>query len=172
MALLICKQCGGNLSSTAKVCPHCGDKPKAKTSLLTLIIAGLFCSVVLMAVIGGTGHSPTSAPKLSPAETAAKAKENAAANTRTISAVAVMQQLKKSAREPESMVFERADTDDSGKLVCVEYRGRNGFGGMTKAFIVVNDGKASDTAANWNKHCKRATHAMLDSALFALKRIE
>ena len=40
MAMVQCKECGGQISDNANTCPHCGDvirEPKAKSSLLDLI---------------------------------------------------------------------------------------------------------------------------------------
>jgi hypothetical protein len=40
MAMVECKECGGQISQNADTCPHCGDvikKPKPKFSLVDLI---------------------------------------------------------------------------------------------------------------------------------------
>jgi hypothetical protein len=40
MAMVQCKECGGQISDNANTCPHCGDiirEPKPKSSLLDLI---------------------------------------------------------------------------------------------------------------------------------------
>ena len=40
MAMVECKECGGQISQNAETCPHCGDvirEPKSKFSLIDLI---------------------------------------------------------------------------------------------------------------------------------------
>ncbi len=51
MALIACKECGENVSTKAKACPHCGNPAKKETFLrdifLALIIIFIFFSVVI-----------------------------------------------------------------------------------------------------------------------------
>jgi DNA-directed RNA polymerase subunit RPC12/RpoP len=39
MAMTTCKECGKEVSDTAKTCPHCGARQRQKTSILIKIIA-------------------------------------------------------------------------------------------------------------------------------------
>ena len=57
MALVKCKECGIEISSSAKACPHCG---KAQTKKSTKIIGGLFIIMVAMIVIGSLDSPPSS----------------------------------------------------------------------------------------------------------------
>ena len=64
--------------------------------------------------------------------------------------------LKKAARDPESLVIERAfgRTEKHGlSYVCVLYRARNGFGGMSRDHAVFSLVGGDQTAHAWNKWC-------------------
>ena len=79
MSLHPCKECGQQISSDAKACPHCGKKQGTSTGMGCLILIGL---LILAGSIGSlTNHDkPTAPPRQpTPAETAAKKKadENA-----------------------------------------------------------------------------------------------
>lgn len=62
MALIKCHECGGQLSSIAMACPHCGaTRKKRGWKLWGLVGLGL---VVVAAVVTGPPHSGTTAPGL------------------------------------------------------------------------------------------------------------
>lgn len=67
---------------------------------------------------------------------------------------AVAQAIRDSAREPDSIVFNSLRTDEKANIVCAEFRGRNGFGGYSRQFVIVTPQKTyQDNIAQWNKHC-------------------
>lgn len=70
-----------------------------------------------------------------------------------MTALAAGQALKKSARNPDSLVIEAATASDDGKTVCLSYRAQNGFGGMNRETLVFRDGAPLESAASWNRHC-------------------
>jgi len=54
MALKPCRECGGQVSTTANTCPHCGVKNPAKSSvspgcLITLVIAAIIGGIIALA---------------------------------------------------------------------------------------------------------------------------
>jgi cytoskeletal protein RodZ len=51
MALVSCKECGREVSHTAKACPNCGASPPISKSKLRLVLISL---VVLATIAGGT----------------------------------------------------------------------------------------------------------------------
>src|SRR5690554_4475365 len=62
MALKKCKECGGQVSTKAKLCPKCGAKAPKKTSIVTWV-ALVFIILVIYASFGtstGTKSSATS----------------------------------------------------------------------------------------------------------------
>ena len=64
--------------------------------------------------------------------------------------------LHASMRDPDSLVIELAKVSDDSSLVCVQYRARNGFNGMDRAFIAYDgNGKPHQNAGYWNAHCKK-----------------
>lgn len=68
MALRPCKECGQQISSDAKTCPHCGKKvPSSTAAIGCLIVIGLF---VLLPVIGrlGSPSGSTGPPSATPTD--------------------------------------------------------------------------------------------------------
>ena len=68
MALTVCKECGGQVSKSASVCPHCGAPRKRKTSRLTWLIL-ILLALIIIASIGGSDE-PTQKRTSSDKETA------------------------------------------------------------------------------------------------------
>lgn len=89
------------------------------------------------------------APKATPEQITAE-KEEA---SRAIFVQMAVSSLKKAARDPESLTVDVARTNKDGSVICLEYRARNGFGGMNREHLAVADGKANGTPEHWNKHC-------------------
>ena len=50
MALVACKECGKEVSKKAKVCPHCGFKPK-RTSLFTWLVMIFVAVPIVIGII-------------------------------------------------------------------------------------------------------------------------
>ena len=62
--------------------------------------------------------------------------------------------LKKASREPDSFKVRQAFVSDDGRTICIEYSGRNGFGGVSVEQVVqAGDEVHQNSAAQWNKHC-------------------
>lgn len=76
MALKKCDDCGQELSSAAKACPHCGRPVKKPTSLLTWCIGAVMLYVIISAIMDS---SDVGTP--SPAAQARSARETALAAT-------------------------------------------------------------------------------------------
>ncbi len=79
MAMAKCRECGTEVSESAKTCPKCGiSKPVKKTSLLVKILLGLFVLSFIGQIIGGGSEGPsgtTTAPTKDPKEEALAALE-------------------------------------------------------------------------------------------------
>jgi hypothetical protein len=65
MALIKCHECGQEVSTEADKCPHCGAKPKKKTSIFTWIIA-IFFGLILFRAVLAPSSSSNSIPPSSP----------------------------------------------------------------------------------------------------------
>ena len=50
MAMTTCRECQGNVSSEADVCPHCGIKDPAKSKMLAKLIGGW---ILLIGIVVG-----------------------------------------------------------------------------------------------------------------------
>lgn len=59
MALVTCKECGGQVSSKAETCPTCGAKPPKRTSTFTWIFGGFLIFVVARCSLDSANDPPT-----------------------------------------------------------------------------------------------------------------
>lgn len=146
MSLVKCHECAKEVSSEAKACPHCGAKVKKPVGLTGKLIVGFFA----VSIIGGMIAQET-APKKSAEQIAA---ENEQASRAMFVRMAI-KSLKKAARDPESVIVDVARSNKDGSVICLEYRARNGFGGMNREHLAVADGKALGTPKHWNTHCTK-----------------
>lgn len=144
MALTKCKECGKEVSDTAGKCPNCGAKVAKPLGVAGWLLVAFTAFVVYQC------SSIASNPK-NQTTTVTDPKEEA----RFQKTAATARIIKSNLREPESMTLESARANDDASVVCLEYRARNGFGGMSKEFVVFANGKASQEANAWNKHCTK-----------------
>lgn len=161
MALVTCKECGKEHSAQSAKCPHCGFKRPKPVGVLGIVVAGLFAYGVFSYISGSPKASP---PPKTPDQMAAEAKSEAAFQK----VVLAIKAIKTTARNPDSIKFESISANIDASVICIEYRGQNGFGGFTKEFTVLANSKASQKPEAWNKHCANkplrdmthATHAL------------
>ena len=148
MSLIKCKECGKDISTEAKVCPHCGAKPPYRPSLAFVLIAGLLIVFGIKASL-----EPASPPPQDPPKTAEEIAAKAAADKRVKMAYVVMRNVKKSLREPESLGVINVFSNEKADLLCVKYRARNGFGGYAIGYYVIGEFGDSDSVKAWNAMC-------------------
>jgi hypothetical protein len=119
MALITCRECKGQVSSTAKTCPHCGAKVKKPHSVAAGILGGVILVGAAIALSGGKSE-----PKPPPTPEARAAAEKASADSAAdLARVCVLRQALKN---PDSFKLVQAIRTAAGEL-CVEYRGTNSF---------------------------------------------
>jgi len=148
MALIKCRECGKDISTEAKACPHCGAKPPYRPSLAFILIAGLLVVFGIKASIESSRPPHQDAPK-----TAEQIAEDAAKERRHLVVAVTAKKLKDSMREPDSVEWLYIGTNDTAEVVCLRYRARNGFGGMTVETMTVTTNEAGTEAVLWNRHC-------------------
>lgn len=139
MALIKCKECGAQISSTASTCPQCGAKPPAKTSVLTLIVGGFFVTVVGSCVYNIAGQADRDA-KRAAAEAAKSPEEKAKDKKAAAESAAVyscMQTIKLNLKDPDSADFDgwsrswREWKKDGNIQTQIRVRAKNSFGAYT-----------------------------------------
>jgi hypothetical protein len=158
MSMRKCKECGSQVSTKAEICPSCGAKQPKRTSTLTWLV----CGVLVLGVLSAAGFRPpgTSSAVAAPesaSAAAAQAAEKKAGNARDVAGAVAMKLVRDNMRDPDSLVWESVLSNADGSVVCIEYRAKNGFGGMNRAFFVVAGGKGSQNSAAWNKNCAKKT---------------
>lgn len=74
--------------------------------------------------------------------------------------VFTLKTLRAANRNPDSVKWESIRANDDASVICIEYRGQNGFGGMNREFFALIAGKPSQKSAVWNRHCTQVLHDM------------
>lgn len=159
MAIVKCGECGAGISSAASMCPQCGKK---RGSSIRWVL-GIF--VLFLVVRCSMIETPPPAPDTRTPEQIAEAKARDKADTeRTVKAGIVLQSIKVAMRDPASVTWSTIRSNEDGSVVCVEYRARNGFGGMNLEYATYSGGKISTKPAAWNKHCTDDLYDMSKAA--------
>lgn len=155
MSIGKCRECGAEVSDQAKACPKCGvSKPVRKTSKLTWLATLVIVPMVAMSIINHKPPPDVEAAPPTPEQIAEKKLDEKRFNL----AVGALIFIKKNLREPESVVWETVLVNDAATAICVEYRARNGFGGMNRELAVITDSKLEKTARAWNAKCTKGMH--------------
>lgn len=97
-------------------------------------------------------------------ETPEQKAEKAAADTRYIVAAATSNLLRDTMRDPDSLKFEVLRVNEDATVVCMEYRARNGFGGLNRELMVVTKDRSSQDPSDWNKRCTKPMYDMMSAA--------
>lgn len=144
MALKPCKECGNPISKSAKACPQCGYKKK-KTSVFTWLVLVIFLSIMYSVLSTNSPPAPLTRQTSKPLPSA----EEIAESKRRAGVSVAASTIKTALRDPKSIEWLETYSDNDGTLVCIQYRAKNGFGGMAINKSAVFFGVISD----WDKHC-------------------
>jgi hypothetical protein len=116
---------------------------------IVALLTMCFSSTTVQKTPGPTPKPVAKEAPPDPAIVARKQKEEATFMKTAIFARSVKQAL----RDPDSLVWEDMRANDDATVICLEYRARNGFGGMNREFAVYGGGEVSQKPAAWNKYC-------------------
>lgn len=143
MTIVKCKECGKKVSDTAAACPACGAPnfiPEKKPASKIVRYGGGFVAVTILAsVMAGIATNPAQSPRTGDHLTQARA---------------IADSIKTLSRNPDSVKIDKLLISDDGKVSCTQYRAQNGFGGMNREFVVMNNGQASKSIADWTDQCR------------------
>lgn len=166
MAMGKCRECGKEVSSEAKACPHCGAaKPIKQTSRTTIVIGGLFALIVFSMVSQSVKKSDPAPEKPLTAE---EQEEKRLDTLRFNTAVGAITAIKKSLKDPSSVEWANILVNDNAEVVCVEYRAKNSFGATVLEASAFVKGVHSKSGDVWNKHCANKSLYDLKRAKYAL----
>lgn len=146
MALITCEECKKEISDTAGKCPQCGAKIDKPMRLGSMILAAFVTVAVVQCSLSTNGSSPSKTTQAPP---------DPVAEARFQKTAMFAAGVKSKMRDPSSFALESARSNEDATVICLEYRARNGFGGMNKEFIVGTTKKVSQDAVAWNKHCTK-----------------
>lgn len=154
MSSVTCAGCGLKIDSKESACMQCGAKPPSKPPAGIIIAAIIGSFIVLVNLLSFVFSEPTSAasvasvaapPTKPPADPAHEARVKQALVTATL--------IKTALRDPDSLTWKHIWVSEDSSVVCLEYRARNGFGGLNLESAVYAEGRLSNAAAAWNKNC-------------------
>jgi len=146
MALINCHECGAKVSTSAKVCPGCGVKPKKPTSMTTWVIGGVVLSAIIVSL--ATAPPEPAAKVKTPEEIA----QDEAREKLFQRVAAALRRLKASMKDPSSFEVVTAEVTPA-EVLCVTYRARNSFNAITPGVYVFAPGEVTDDVDAFNKHC-------------------
>lgn len=164
MALIRCKECAGAVSTTAKVCPHCGAAVKlAGRSILWLIIPLVVGPMLIVA-----GYQALRSPEDRAAAEARRAADTAEVQRKAEEAGVItgsQANVRRLLKDPDSAVFRAVVLRRAAGLehgaVCGYVNAKNSFGAMTgeRPFVVVDgvpylQGQAESFDGTWAAYCR------------------
>jgi len=155
MALKPCRECGAKISTEAAACPQCGARPKKSMGPVGRLLLGFIVLAVVIRVFspGSTSSVTPETPK--PVRTPEQIAAEKAKEARFQRTLVVVKTIKESLRDPESVKWRNILSNEDASVVCVEYRARNGFGGVNLDHVVYAKQQLSTTNASWNRYCAK-----------------
>lgn len=177
MSIIKCKECAGEVSSTAKACPKCGAKVPKRTSMLTKLLALILIPGMLLAVFSTNqqteklrAEAAAIDASLTPEQRAAKQEADERLNAGLLRGRAMVRLIKQNAKNPDSIKIESAFLTTAG-AVCINYRGTNSFNAVVPGLMVLpsdassKSATAEQTPTAWNKHCAKTPGRDITSVL-------
>jgi len=164
MALILCKICGRQISKNAKICPGCGEKQTmgfwkiVGISFLILVGAGIIGSFIdeknnSKAKIAEQKRIDSLSPEKRDAEIKRKLLEKKNSENRAINASFAISNLQSTLNDSDSLKLEWVGVNDSGNVICIDYRAKNSYGGYVKEYITYLNNKPYKSADIWNLNC-------------------
>ena len=156
MPLIKCHECQKEVSTEAKSCPSCGArvlKPKSTLRKRLLIVLGIVFFFGML-----VSHNQKSA--ISPEEKLA----NEQSAKRSAVSQRLQDELKNHMRDPDSLVIESLRLNVDSSTACINYRSKNGFGGMNREFLIISNGHSSTSNKDWNKNCTKPMFEMIPNS--------
>ena len=138
MALVNCKECGAQVSDTAKACPKCGAPdfvevaPKNSSGIIKYGVPFVVIVILASVLVGN---------------------RNAGEDPNVTAARATAESIRTLARDPDSVKIEQLLITADGATRCVQYQAKNGFGGTNREFVVILKDQASKDLSAWARYC-------------------
>ncbi|HEV2609884.1 MAG TPA: hypothetical protein VGU61_06425 [Noviherbaspirillum sp.] len=180
MALVRCKKCDKIYSTAAKSCPNCKpDKPGKPSNLVrqqhrkharkSRRKAAWLAAAAITFVIGAAATAWIALPDhtLSTQDNYASIPDSSGdsggkpgkpvpkvgENHRTAMTAAIAASVKNSLPDPNALVWQSISANDNASVVCLEYKVRNMTGEYQQAHFSYVNGKTSEDAEVWQRHC-------------------
>lgn len=103
--------------------------------------------------------------ELAEAEKIRKAKVKEQDSKRFVFARVFVRALKEQMRDPDSFKVESIRVNEEATVACIEYRAKNGFGGINREFAVYKNGALlRSNAGAWNASCTKSMYDLTYAA--------
>jgi hypothetical protein len=145
MAMTQCRECGHEISTKAKSCPHCGATIYRPSGCFVVIL--LF--IAFAAIMSAFNQNDSASPPKTQEQIQAEARRELAFQK----VVLALKAIKTSLRNPDSVVWEYIGANEDASAICIGYRAQNGFGGMSREYMAIVNGTPTKQFSAWNKHC-------------------
>ena len=170
MALIKCKECGGEVSNKAAACPKCGAKVPKETSLFTRAVAVLAVFVVGSCIFKGNESrqgaesSSASIATQQPVKTPEQIALEAKADGEIQAAIVMGKAIKASMKNPASFKL-KSFLIYPGGATCYEYSGANSFNAVipgravylpAKTKVLTQDADGNRFVKAWNDICTKS----------------
>lgn len=168
MAIIKCKECQKDVSTTAATCPSCGAKVPKQTKVLTWVAGGI-AAFIVVSCINGTQKSDAERQIAQNKKTAVEAAKSPAQRASEAAkakhderefqfGVMAAKLVKSSLKNPASFEFVSAGVVDNGAL-CLTYRATNSFNAViTENTAITRKFQKGD----WNKDCAGHTTVVMN----------
>lgn len=168
MGLAACRDCGQQVSASAKVCPHCGVKRPvpAKRGRGCAVLLGIVAILVIGTILINVMLTPAQKAALQAEEQRQAAAAAQAQREYALSDASVLEAahsfIAKTARDAGSLQWSNEHARVTNRtvglvVVCGEVNGRNAFGGMTGARRYVFAGRIASVGIADNRMASYAT---------------
>jgi hypothetical protein len=152
MSLVKCRECGKEVSTEAKVCPHCGIKnpaPPSRAGNIIKLVLGAVMLAFIVKCISTTEDAKNEKAAAEAKKTPEQKAADAAREAEFQNVVARLRALKASTKNPASFELVSATLMSDGTL-CAEYRGTNSFNAVVPGQTAITP---AGTVVLWNKYC-------------------
>jgi hypothetical protein len=146
---------------------HTDVKPKTGISAKWHL---LYATVVIVSgalLFRYIDHVDPKMTERTPAQLAAAAKITKQIDEEDLRAQYLVSVLRKSVNDPDSPVLDDVFTKSKPLVACINYRARNGFGGMVRSNIMLLNYIPSQSSQLWNKYCVGKGFHVIDPWIFS-----
>lgn len=157
MALVACRACKTDISSTDRTCPQCGAEVKRRTGLYAGLLGGLVVAGIAVLVLYRGSPAP-------PSRTHQQIAAERAGDTRGDADLYFANRIRAAARNPESFKLVKMLRSPEGAR-CILYRAANNAGDAVMASVRISEDGRTTNGTNCTGFAGQDVTAMVEIGL-------